>query len=57
MLLKLILSNFATRKTRLALTVAAVARQVGYRSEVAFAAAFKRDGGTSPGAYRKAPQA
>jgi transcriptional regulator GlxA family with amidase domain len=36
------------------LTVSAVARQVGYRSEVAFAAAFKRDCGTSPGAYRRA---
>jgi AraC-like DNA-binding protein len=35
------------------LTVSAVARQVGYRSEVAFAAAFKRDCGTSPGAYRR----
>ncbi|MBG0568559.1 AraC family transcriptional regulator [Actinoplanes aureus] len=35
-------------------TVARVAGQVGYASEVAFAAAFKREVGTSPGAYRKA---
>ncbi|WP_328469475.1 AraC family transcriptional regulator [Actinoplanes sp. NBC_00393] len=35
-------------------TVAAVAGQVGYGSEVAFAAAFKREVGVSPGAYRKA---
>ncbi len=34
-------------------TVAAVATQVGYRSDVAFAAAFKREVGTSPGAYRR----
>jgi transcriptional regulator GlxA family with amidase domain len=34
-------------------TVAAVAGQVGYSSEVAFAAAFKREVGTSPGAYRR----
>jgi AraC-like DNA-binding protein len=34
-------------------TVAAVAGQVGYRSDVAFAAAFKREVGTSPGAYRR----
>ncbi|WP_306213532.1 AraC family transcriptional regulator [Actinoplanes sp. RD1] len=32
-------------------TVASVAGQVGYRSEVAFAAAFKRETGTPPGAY------
>ena len=35
-------------------TVAAVASQVGYQSDVAFAAAFKREVGTSPGAYRRA---
>jgi AraC-like DNA-binding protein len=35
-------------------TVAAVATQVGYTSEVAFAAAFKREVGSSPGAYRRA---
>jgi AraC-like DNA-binding protein len=35
-------------------TVGAVANRVGYRSEVAFAAAFKREVGTSPGAYRRA---
>ena len=35
-------------------TVAAVANQVGYQSDVAFAAAFKREVGTSPGAYRRA---
>lgn len=34
-------------------TVAGVAGQVGYASEVAFAAAFKREVGTSPGAYRR----
>jgi AraC-like DNA-binding protein len=34
-------------------TVAAVAAQVGYQSDVAFAAAFKREVGTSPGAYRR----
>ncbi|GAA0424509.1 AraC family transcriptional regulator [Acrocarpospora corrugata] len=34
-------------------TVAAVAAQVGYHSDVAFAAAFKRDSGTSPGAFRR----
>jgi AraC-like DNA-binding protein len=34
--------------------VAAVAAQVGYRSDVAFAAAFKREVGTTPGAYRRA---
>jgi AraC-like DNA-binding protein len=34
--------------------VAAVARQVGYGSEFAFAAAFKREFGTPPGAYRRA---
>jgi transcriptional regulator GlxA family with amidase domain len=35
-------------------TVAAVAAQVGYQSDVAFAAAFKRETGSSPGAYRRA---
>jgi AraC-like DNA-binding protein len=35
-------------------TVAAVATQVGYQSDVAFAAAFKREVGGSPGAYRRA---
>ena len=34
-------------------TVAAVAAQVGYQSDVAFAAAFKRESGGSPGAYRR----
>jgi AraC-like DNA-binding protein len=34
-------------------TVHAVATQVGYQSGVAFAAAFKRETGTSPGAYRR----
>jgi AraC-like DNA-binding protein len=34
-------------------TVAAVAAQVGYQSDVAFAAAFKREVGSSPGAYRR----
>ena len=34
-------------------TVAAVAGQVGYGSDVAFAAAFKREVGASPGAYRR----
>ena len=34
-------------------TVAAVATQVGYQSDVAFAAAFKREVGTAPGAYRR----
>jgi AraC-like DNA-binding protein len=34
-------------------TVATVAAQVGYRSDVAFAAAFKRETGGSPGAYRR----
>jgi AraC-like DNA-binding protein len=38
-------------------TVAAVAGQVGYGSEVAFAAAFKRAVGTSPGAYRRGQNA
>jgi AraC-like DNA-binding protein len=33
--------------------VAAVAREVGYGSEFAFAAAFKREFGTPPGAYRR----
>jgi AraC-like DNA-binding protein len=36
-------------------TVAAVATRVGYRSEQAFAAAFKREAGTAPGAYRTRP--
>lgn len=35
-------------------TVATVAAQVGYQSDLAFAAAFKRDTGTTPGAYRAA---
>lgn len=35
-------------------TIATVAIQVGYHSDVAFAAAFKRHVGTSPGAYRRA---
>jgi AraC-like DNA-binding protein len=35
-------------------TVAAVAGQIGYQSDVAFAAAFKREVGNSPGAYRRA---
>lgn len=35
-------------------TVGAVATQVGYQSDVAFAAAFKREVGSSPGAYRRA---
>jgi AraC-like DNA-binding protein len=34
-------------------TVAAVAGQVGYQSDVAFAAAFKREVGSAPGAYRR----
>jgi AraC-like DNA-binding protein len=34
--------------------LAAVAREVGYGSEFAFAAAFKREFGTPPGAYRRA---
>jgi AraC-like DNA-binding protein len=34
-------------------TVAAVARQVGYSSDVAFTAAFKREAGIAPGAYRR----
>jgi len=34
-------------------TVATVAGRVGYGSDVAFAAAFKREVGTSPGAYRR----
>ncbi|MEU9984104.1 helix-turn-helix transcriptional regulator [Streptomyces sp. NPDC050856] len=33
--------------------LAAVARQVGYASEFAFAHAFKREFGTAPGAFRK----
>ena len=35
-------------------TIAAVANQVGYQSDLAFAAAFKREVGSSPGAYRRA---
>lgn len=35
-------------------TVSAVAAQVGYRSDVGFAAAFKREVGVSPGGYRRA---
>jgi AraC-like DNA-binding protein len=34
-------------------TVAAVATQLGYATDVAFAAAFKREVGVSPGAYRR----
>jgi transcriptional regulator GlxA family with amidase domain len=34
-------------------TVAAVAAQVGYQSDVAFAAAFERQFGSPPGAYRR----
>jgi AraC-like DNA-binding protein len=33
-------------------TLAAVARQVGYGSEYAFAAAFKRETGEAPGRWR-----
>lgn len=33
-------------------TVAAVAGQVGYQSDVSFTAAFKKETGFSPGAYR-----
>ena len=36
------------------MTLAAVARRVGYTSEFAFAKAFKRDYGIAPGAYRRA---
>jgi AraC-like DNA-binding protein len=35
-------------------TVATVAARVGYSSDVAFAAAFEREVGTAPGAYRRA---
>ena len=35
-------------------TVAAVAARVGYGSDAAFAAAFKREVGVAPGAYRRA---
>jgi AraC-like DNA-binding protein len=35
-------------------TVASVAARVGYGSDVSFAAAFKREVGASPGAYRRA---
>jgi AraC-like DNA-binding protein len=34
-------------------TIAAVATQVGYQSDLAFAAAFKREVGSSPGVYRR----
>ena len=34
-------------------TLAAVAAQVGYGSEAAFSAAFKRYSGMAPGAYRE----
>jgi transcriptional regulator GlxA family with amidase domain len=34
-------------------TLGAVATRVGYRSDAAFATAFKREAGTSPGAYRR----
>ena len=34
-------------------TVAAVAIRLGYSSDTAFAAAFKREVGTSPGGYRR----
>lgn len=36
-----------------AATIAAVAGQVGYQSDVAFATAFKREVGMPPGAYRR----
>lgn len=35
--------------------LAAVARQVGYTSEFAFSAAFRREYGTSPGGFRRTP--
>jgi AraC-like DNA-binding protein len=35
-------------------TIGAVATQIGYQSDVSFAAAFKREVGSSPGAYRRA---
>jgi len=35
-------------------TLSAIAAQVGYQSDVAFATAFKRETGTTPGAYRSA---
>jgi AraC-like DNA-binding protein len=38
-------------------TVATVAARVGYHSDVAFAAAFKREVGIAPGAYRRAAAA
>ena len=34
-------------------TIAAIASQLGYQSDVAFAAAFRREVGTSPGRYRR----
>jgi len=36
------------------ITITAVATQVGYQSDIAFAAAFKRAVGVTPGAYRRA---
>ncbi|OHV40553.1 hypothetical protein BCD49_08250 [Pseudofrankia sp. EUN1h] len=35
-------------------TVAATAAQVGYQSDVAFTAAFRRETGSTPGTYRRA---
>ncbi|WP_446048029.1 cupin domain-containing protein [Streptomyces olivaceus] len=35
--------------------LAAIARQVGYTSEFAFSAAFRREHGTSPGGFRRTP--
>ncbi|MBZ6285760.1 AraC family transcriptional regulator [Streptomyces olivaceus] len=35
--------------------LAAIARQVGYTSEFAFSAAFRREYGTSPGGFRRTP--
>jgi AraC-like DNA-binding protein len=37
--------------------VAELARRLGYRSEAAFARAFKRVIGVSPGAVKRAPEA
>ncbi|UTT39877.1 AraC family transcriptional regulator [Glutamicibacter mishrai] len=34
-------------------TIASIAEEVGYGSEVAFALAFKRELGCTPGAYRR----
>ncbi|WP_051571616.1 helix-turn-helix domain-containing protein [Cryptosporangium arvum] len=39
------------------LTLAAIARQVGYSTEFAFSGAFRRAYGVSPGRYRKASTA